>query len=293
MISFEQVFYFDGKSISQRVEDDIEPDITYYYKEDIEDIDYNELLTEFDLGKAPLFKLSVIELSNGDSALLFDMHHIIIDGYTSSIINREMNAIINGLPLAEATYQYRHYIAYEKDYVQSAEYKKMEAYWDDCLKDYERVNYVEDFRADAIQDHAGSFSLTLDYELIHNLEKVAKKNNTSLFSMFLMGINLTIHMFDSSEDVVLGVPCIGRVHEDVMNIVGMFTNTLPMRNYPVADKLLSDFILEVKQNINNDLANQCYPYDRMVEKYRKKTIKMVVPTYLIFCLIMKAPIWIL
>ncbi|QUH28423.1 SDR family NAD(P)-dependent oxidoreductase [Vallitalea guaymasensis] len=262
-------FYFNGKSICQRVEEDIEPDISYYYQEDINDIDYNELLTEFNLGKAPLFKVSVIELGNGGCVLFFDMHHIIIDGYSSSIINRELNDIITESPLAEATYQYKHYIEYEKDFVQSTEYNKMEGYWDERLKGYVRENYLQDFESQDKQDQSGSFSLTLDQELINSLEKVAKTNNASLFAMFLMGINLVIHMFDSSEDVIVGVPCIGRVHEDVMNIVGMFTNTLPMRNYPVADKLLSDFILEMKKNINNDLANQCYPYDRMVEKYRK------------------------
>ncbi|GKX30073.1 hypothetical protein SH1V18_25530 [Vallitalea longa] len=262
-------FYFDGKSICQRVEENIEPDITYYYKENIEDIDYNELLTEFDLGKAPLFKLIVIELGDGSCVLFFDMHHIIIDGYSSSIINSELNDIITYTPLDEVTYQYRHYIEYEKDYVKSAEYKKMEEYWNDRLKDYARENYLQELKADDIQEQWGSFNLTLDKKLIDNLEKVAKMNNASLFSMLLTGINLLIHMYDSSEDIIVGVPCIGRVHEDVMNIVGMFTNTLPMRNYPMADKMLSDFIGEIRQNINSDLANQCYPYDKMVEKYRK------------------------
>ncbi|GMQ56626.1 hypothetical protein AN1V17_10200 [Vallitalea sediminicola] len=262
-------FYFDGKSISQRVEEDIEPDISYYHKEDMNDIDYTELITKFDLGKAPLFKVSVIELGCGGCVLFFDMHHIIIDGYSSSIINRELNAIITQSPLADVKYQYRHYIAYENDFAQSAEYKKMEAYWDERLKDYVREDYLQDFIADDVKGHAGSFNMTLDHELIHNLEMAAKKNNASLFCMLLTGINLTIHMFDSSEDVILGVPCIGRVHEDAMNIVGMFTNTLPMRNYPMADKSLSDFIIEIKQNMNKDLANQCYPYDRIVEKYRK------------------------
>lgn len=262
-------FYFNGKSICQKVEENIEPDITYYYKDNIEDINYNELLTEFDLGQAPLFKVKIIELGDGSCVMFFDMHHIIIDGYSSSIINKELNDIVTYSPLRDITYQYKHYIEYEKDFMKSPEYKKMEAYWNDRLKDYEQISYLPELKEDVIQEHSGTFSLTLNQELMDNLKRVAKENNTSLFSILLMGINLTIHMYDSCEDVIVGVPCIGRVHEDVMDIVGMFTNTLPMRNYPIADKKLSDFIIEIKQNINNDLANQCYPYDKMVEKYRK------------------------
>ncbi len=55
-------FYFDGKSVCQRVEDHVEPDISYYYQDNIEDIDYHDLITPFDLSKAPLFKVSIIEL---------------------------------------------------------------------------------------------------------------------------------------------------------------------------------------------------------------------------------------
>jgi hypothetical protein len=263
-------FYFDGKSISQRIEDNVEPDISYYYQENMDDIDYTKLLTKFDLSKAPLFKVSVIELGCGGCVLFFDMHHIILDGYSSSIINKELNSIINLSPLEDVKYQYRHYIGYENDFTKSEEYNKMEEYWDMRLNDYAGENHLQQFLGDATIDHVGSFNLTLNNELVHNLEIVAKRNNTSLFCMLLMGMNLTIHMFDSSEDVILGVPCLGRVHEDIMNIVGMFTNTLPMRNYPMADKSLRDFITEVKHNINKDLANQCYPYDRIVEKYRKK-----------------------
>ncbi|QUI21910.1 SDR family NAD(P)-dependent oxidoreductase [Vallitalea pronyensis] len=262
-------FYFDGKSVCQRVEEHVEPDITYYYQERIEDIDYQALVTTFDLKKAPLFKVSIIELKDGRCVLFFDMHHIIIDGYSSSIINRELNDIITNTPMAPVAYQYHHYVAYEKDVVKSTAYKEMEGYWHERLKGYVRKNYLQDFRTDTLQDHDGNFSLTLSHELIQNLERVAKNNNTSLFSMFLTGINLTIHVFDSSEDIVLGVPCIGRVHEDVMGIVGMFTNTLPMRNYPVADKKICDFLLEVKQSIHHDLANQSYPYDKMVDTYKK------------------------
>src|SRR5699024_910339 len=55
-------------------------------------------------------------------------------------------------------------------------------------------------------------------------------------------------------------------HADVENMVGMFVNTLAMRNKPVGNKTFQDFLKEVRQNALQAYENQDYPFDELVEK---------------------------
>ncbi|MCP5109089.1 MAG: amino acid adenylation domain-containing protein, partial [bacterium] len=53
-------------------------------------------------------------------------------------------------------------------------------------------------------------------------------------------------------------------------IIGMFVNTLAMRNYPAAGKSFNGFLREVKQRTLNAFENQEYPFEELVEKVSVK-----------------------
>ena len=51
----------------------------------------------------------------------------------------------------------------------------------------------------------------------------------------------------TQEDIIVGSPIAGRPVADMEKIIGMFVNTLAMRNYPVGTKRFTGFLEEVKQ----------------------------------------------
>ncbi|MCY9222756.1 condensation domain-containing protein, partial [Bacillus licheniformis] len=50
----------------------------------------------FDLAKAPLMRAGLVSLADGRHLLLFDMHHLVSDGVSISIILNELAALYNG-----------------------------------------------------------------------------------------------------------------------------------------------------------------------------------------------------
>jgi amino acid adenylation domain-containing protein len=58
----------------------------------------------------------------------------------------------------------------------------------------------------------------------------------------------------------------GRRHDDLQNIIGMFVNTLSMRNYPAGEKRFSEFLEEVKERTLEVYENQEYPFEELVNK---------------------------
>jgi non-ribosomal peptide synthetase component F len=102
------------------------------------------------------------------------------------------------------------------------------------------------------------------------LNMAAKQGETTLFSLLIASFYLHLYFSSGEEDLVIGVPVLGREHADFMDIVGMFVNTLPVRTTINGQMKLADFIAMVSRQIWSDLKNQSYPYDKIVEMRRKR-----------------------
>ncbi|MCP4151745.1 MAG: AMP-binding protein, partial [bacterium] len=68
------------------------------------------------------------------------------------------------------------------------------------------------------------------------------------------------------DDIIVGTPTAGRRHADLENIIGMFVNTLAMRNYPEGGKTIEEYLGEVKENTLQAFENQEYQFEELVEK---------------------------
>ncbi|WP_332276062.1 condensation domain-containing protein, partial [Bacillus velezensis] len=64
---------------------------------------------------------------------------------------------------------------------------------------------------------------------------------------------------------VVGVPVAGRPHADLRNMIGMFVNTLAVRNHPDKEKTFKELLKEVKENSLQAYDNQNYQLEELIE----------------------------
>ncbi len=65
--------------------------------------------------------------------------------------------------------------------------------------------------------------------------------------MILLAVyNVLLSKYTGQEDIIVGSPIAGRPHADLQNIIGMFVNTLAMRNYPAGSMSFEEFLKEVR-----------------------------------------------
>jgi len=87
--------------------------------------------------------------------------------------------------------------------------------------------------------------------------------------MILLSIyNVLLAKFSGQEDIVVGSPIAGRSHKAFEPILGMFVNTLAMRNFPEGEKRFPEFLEEVKLNATDAYANQDYPFESLVSQLK-------------------------
>ncbi len=222
----------------------------------------------FDLGKAPLIRVRLVSFSEIKHILLFDMHHIITDGTSMSIIGRELTKLYGSGELPELSIQYKDYSAWHNALQKSDKMEKQETYWLEKFSgEIPVLNMPLDFVRPSFQSFKGNrLFFTMDEHLTHDIKKLAARTGTTLFMLMLSAYSILLSKYTGQEDIVVGTPVAGRNHADLHDIIGMFVNTLAIRSYPLGKKAFESFLDEMKHDLIKAYDNQEYPFEELVER---------------------------
>lgn len=222
----------------------------------------------FDLSKAPLVRAKLLKLSEKKHILLLDMHHILSDGFSMGVFVRELLDLYQGKRLKELRIHYKDFAVWQSELFKTEQLKQQEAYWLEALKgDIPVLAMPTDYVRPAVQSFEGkNIPFELEEELSRRLRSFALKTGTTLYMVLLAAYNVLLLKYTSQEDIIVGSPIAGRPHEDLQNVMGMFVNTLAMRNYPQGNKKFTEFLQEVKEHALKAFENQDYPFEELMER---------------------------
>ncbi|WP_038274966.1 condensation domain-containing protein, partial [Ruminiclostridium papyrosolvens] len=88
-----------------------------------------EFIRPFDLERAPLLRVGLVELSDQKHILICDMHHIISDGVSANILVNEFIQLLNGKSLPKLLLNYKDYSEWQDKLIKSGSMSKQEEYW--------------------------------------------------------------------------------------------------------------------------------------------------------------------
>jgi non-ribosomal peptide synthetase component F len=89
--------------------------------------------------------------------------------------------------------------------------------------------------------------------------------------MLLLAVyNVLLSKLSGREDISVGTVVAGRDRGDLEQVVGMFLNTLILRNYPTGEKTFKDFLNQLKNRTLEAFENQDFPFENLVEKVVKR-----------------------
>ncbi|NOU64744.1 non-ribosomal peptide synthetase, partial [Paenibacillus sp. LMG 31461] len=232
----------------------------------------NNFVRPFDLMNAPLFRAKIIHFSDTKFALLLDMHHIISDRASMIILMKEFTQLYECKQIPNLSIHYKDYAVWQMKFMGTETMKKQEEYWINTFADgTPSTEFKTDYSKDLLEDFEEKLKIhEIDEYLKEKIIKFSGSSGTTRNMLFFAVYNLLIWKWTGSEDICIGTSTLGRNFQEVENIVGMFVNTLAIRNYPAGHKTFAEFLTETKENLINAYANQDYPYELLVEKLRSK-----------------------
>ena len=228
----------------------------------------SEFIHPFDLSQAPLLRVEFCKYDADEYLFMFDIHHIISDGISQDLLISDFMNLYQGKTLPQLALQYRDYAVWQNELFASDEMNVQAEYWVDRFSDELPVlNLPYDFKRPLNQSFKGS---TTQYEMSEknttDLKVLARKIGVTPYMMLLGIYNILLSKYSGQEDIIVGSPIAGRSHELLEPILGMFVNTLAMRNFPNGNKSFLEFIEEIKRSATEAYANQDYPFESLIDQ---------------------------
>lgn len=233
---------------------------------------FSEFNKPFNLKSGPLFRLGVVKLKDKD-ILLYSFHHTIGDATSNRIIIDDFIKIINGNTPPKLKFQYKDYCEWSYKQRNSKKISTQKEYWKNIFSGFiSQIDLPIDFNRPEVKEFKGSnVNFEIDNALTNNIMKLSKSFEGSMYLSLLGIYYIFLSKICNQDDIVLGTSVSGRYHSDLKNIMGFFSNTLPLRNYPLASKSCYSFLKELKQNVLYSLDNQDYQFEDLVTDLKLKT----------------------
>jgi acyl carrier protein/NRPS condensation-like uncharacterized protein len=230
-----------------------------------------KFIRPFDLSRAPLLRVGLIEAKDQKHTLIVDMHHIIADGISMEVFFQDLTALYPGKELPALRLQYKDFAQWQRNPGYREALVKQEIYW---LKLFETVppplELPTDFPRPSIRSYEGnSLEFSLGKKETRLLKSLARAEGATLFMVLFAIYNILLSRLTGQHDIVVGTPIIGRRHADLENIIGIFINALALRNHIPSQLTFVEFLREVKRNTVKAFENQDYPFEDLVEKVLK------------------------
>lgn len=255
----------DGE-VCQKIQQETAFDIEHFQADANEVSDLiNQFVRPFDLEKGPLLRVGLIQLNQKEYVLLLDMHHIISDGFSQGIMIREFLSLYNNEQLPPLTVQYKDYAEWQYSREQQTAQPEKEFWLNEFVEEVVTLELPTDFARPSVKGNRGSnIPFELSEDQTSGLQEIAETQGVTLFMTLLAAYNVLLSKLSGQEDIVIGTPTAGRQHADLEGIIGMFVNTLPLRNFPEGTQSFKAFLSEVKTKVLACFDNQSVQYENLI-----------------------------
>ena len=198
----------------------------------------------FDLGSAPLLRLTVVRLADERATVLWTFHHLLLDGWSTQMVQKEVFTLYRAATDGTAArlsdpVPYVRYIGWLGEQSQD----HAERFWRRYLDGFAEPTALGIGGATGASGF-GDVDLELGGVLARRLGDFARAHQVTVNTVVQGAWALLLSRYGGGDDVVYGSTVSGRPPElaDAESIVGLFINTLPVRarvrsELPVAEWL--------------------------------------------------------
>ncbi len=272
--SFRTSFHVKGNDVYQKINDDILVSINERkIKEECLEQEIKNCVYKFDLSKAPLIRCFLLTLNNEEHYLIFDYHHIIADGTSTSIIMREIS---NYEMFTNETFSYLDYSKWLEDNKNSSFMLEQRTFWEKQLSDIDEYDYSFPYSQKGESQYSnkgGTIYFNVDEEKYKKIVDISAKYKCTPYVVMYTIYAIWISRLMNSNKIITGTVVDNRISEKFNNVIGMFVNTLLVKFDMESSMNFADVLLQTRDRIISCINNQDYQYDSLVEYYRSTTGK--------------------
>ncbi|PQJ44590.1 hypothetical protein BTO01_29130 [Vibrio jasicida] len=228
----------------------------------------------FDLTADFRLRATLIFLGPNQWILLLTAHHIATDGWSLGLIMEDLyhyyQASLSGqdAKLKQLELNYLDFSHWQVQCVNAGLYDDSLTWWQKKLVNLPTTfTLTADKPRPAKQSSRGALCQRLvPYEEVERLRNFAGQRGATLFMAMHAAFSLLLARWTQQSDVVIGTPVSGRTEQQLESVVGLFINTLVLRQQVEADKNFEQLLENSKHTLLEAMEHQELPFELLVEK---------------------------
>ena len=239
----------------------------YQNVDDLIKTESKKFIKPFDLTSGPLLRFKVIKYTEDYHVALIDLHHIVFDGSSAFIFAADLKQAYEEGQLLPLTYSYHDFVSWQHNLFETEYYNEQKKFWQNLFEDEPKIINIETDYSRPVNRSWKSATVDrmIDQKVNPKIERFCRSNNCTPFSFFVAAINILIASYTRECDITIGSVFEGRNHPDLAGMIGMFVNTLPLRNYIDHNQTISEFVAIVQNSNTNIFENSDVQFDTIVE----------------------------
>jgi amino acid adenylation domain-containing protein len=251
----------------------------------------------FDLTRGPLMRLNLMRIEETEHILLLTFHHIVHDGWSSSVLLHEFTMLYNAFirnepsPLPELPIQYADFAIWQREWLSGEVLEKQLSYWRQKLAGALPVlELPTDRLRPAVPSHRGGAVLVhLPPTLSSELQHLTNDEGATLYMTLLAAFKVLLHRYSGQTDICVGVPIANRNRAETENLIGFFINNLVLRSNLKGNPTFQSLLSQVREETINAYAHQDIPFEKLVEELQPERSLSYMPLFQVAFTLQNAP----
>jgi amino acid adenylation domain-containing protein len=241
----------------------------------------------FDLTSGPLLRVTLYRMGADEHVLLLVTHHIISDGWSTSVLIREVAALYQSFlrgkpsPLGDLPIQYADYARWQRKHLQGERLESLLDYWKRRLEGCPPVLELPvDRPRPAVASLRGAHQKVAPSKKLSDAVKaLGQQERATPFMTLLAALQTLLYRYTGQEDFCIGTPVTGRSRGETEGLIGFFVNTLVIRDDLGGDPSFRELLGRVRESALGAYAHQELPFETLVEKLQPERSMKHTPIF--------------
>ncbi|MFJ4679521.1 amino acid adenylation domain-containing protein [Kitasatospora sp. NPDC088783] len=256
----------------------------------------------FDLTREVPLRAHLFALSPTEHVLLLVQHHIAADGWSLTVLARDLGAAYRSRRLGQEPgwrplpVQYADYTLWQREVLGADDdpaslLATQTAFWQDALRALPEQTLLPTDRPRPREAgfRGETVSFSLGAELHQQLLDLAHRHNASLFMVLQAALAALCTRLGAGTDIPIGSPISGRTDAALEDLIGFFVNTLVLRTRTAGDPRFTELLTTVRDNALAAYAHQDLPFERLVEILKPERSLSQHPLFQVFLALQNTP----
>ena len=246
-------------------------------QDSLQDLIAETVTRPFDLSADYMLRAHLAECGPHDHVLILVVHHIASDGWSQSLLVRDLAALYAAFSAAKEPelqplpVQYADYAVWQRRYLDQARLSRDLDWWSANLAGVEPLKLPADFPRPAVQGTRGKkLELEIGSELTDGLRKLSRSSGTTLFMTLLAAYKVLLYRYSGQADLCVGTPVANRQDPLLESLAGFFVNTLALRSDLSGNPPFRQVLKQIRTTVLSAFERQETPFEQVVDRVEQR-----------------------